>query len=140
MNQMKVIGGVVFLILAFVGFMAYKDYSKKAAVEADAKAVRYLMTLIREDTAVNLNAETGGPVLHPWVLASTPQQTEVEDKVGLDRNSEDKWFTWTMKGDPDGGQNLRDLTVSAQYDQQGNLQVLKGLKGTVGISSAFWQP
>lgn len=141
MNQMKWIGGVIFLILAFVGYNFFTDYSKKAHAKAEAEAVRYLMSLIKEDTSININQATGGPVVHPWMLAQnpSPSQVEIEEKVALPRVREEEWFTWTLKGDPDGGTNVRELKVSAKYDQQGVLQSLKGLKGTVSFSAAQWE-
>ena len=142
MGKMKWIGGIIFLILVFGGYTFYKDSSKKAHIKTEAEAITHLLSLIEEDTTVNLNQATGGPVLHPWKFAmdTMPLQVDLEEKVKLPRTQEDKTFTWKIHGDLKGGTDLQLLTISATYDHNGNLQTLKGLHGTVQRSSASWQP
>ena len=140
MQRNAMFGWVVFIVLAVVGFMFFRDYRQKADTTAQSNAYAYVTSLMKEDTSINKENPAGGPPVHPWVLTATPPQAEFEDKIGIDRKSNGDSFSYDIKADPAGGKDVKDFHVVVTYDQQGNLSTVSGIHGTVTSAVGGWLP
>lgn len=137
MGQLKVIGWIVFLLVLGFGGKLFFDYKKKEDAVAEKKACDYFSSLMQEQQDVNLNAQTGGPVVHPWALVKFPTQLELEDGAKLPHGKEgEDLFTWLFHCDAAGPL----VKVGAKFDSQGNLASLQGIHGTVTRNPSEWQP
>lgn len=116
------------------------DNKKKSDAKDALDAGNYFLTLMKEDTTINLNEGRGGPVVHPLMLASTPTLQEIESHVKIPRQNDDVTFSWTFPFDVSGGNNPKPITVRATFNTQLNLETLSGLKGTVTTSSHEYTP
>ena len=137
---MRIVGFVVFAGLLIGGLIFFMDYRKKQTAETEAQAVKYFLSLMRQDENTLVNNPDGGPQIHPWVLVQNPTQLVVEEKVPLPREIENDWFVWHINGDVNGGTDVKPLTVKLKFDTQGNLETLTGIHGTVGTQPGFWRP
>jgi len=135
MQKNAMFGWAVFIVLAIVGFMFFRDYRQKADATSQANALAYITSLMKEDTSINKEVP-GGPPVHPWVLTATPPQAEFEEKIGIDRKSSGESFTYEIKTDANGGTQH----VAVTYDQQGNLSTISGVHGTVTSVVGGWMP
>ncbi len=140
MGKLKVFGCVIFLILAIGGGILFQDWRKKETAKTEQAACNYFASLLAQDPNININAQNGGPVLHPWYLKQTPTMQEIEDKTGIEKTSDGEWYTWTLHCDPDGGTNVREVKIKVKLDAQNKLFVLSGIHGTATAYAAGWQP
>lgn len=137
MGKLKVLGWIIFLLVVGIGGKVFMDNKKKEDAQAEKKACDYFSSLMQEQKDVNLNAQTGGPVVHPWALVQFPTQLEMEDKAKLPHGKEgEDLFTWQFHCD-EGGKLTK---LGAKFDTQGNLASLQGLHGTVTRNPSEWQP
>lgn len=137
MGQLKIIGWIVFLAVLALGGKLFMDYRNSEDAKAEQKACAYFNSLMQEQQDVNLNAQTGGPVVHPWALTNFPTQLEMEEAAKLPHGKEgEDLFTWQLHCEP-GGKLLR---LGAKFDSQGNLASFQGLHGTVTRNPSEWQP
>jgi len=139
MQKNAMFGWAVFIVLAIVGLLFFRDYRQKADTTSQSNAYAYLTSLMKEDTSINKEVP-GGPPVHPWVLTATPPQAEFEEKIGIDRKSTGESFTYEIKTDPTGGKDVKDFHVVVTYDQQGNLSTISGIHGTVTSVVGSWLP
>lgn len=138
MGKLKVIGWVIFLAVAALGGKLFMDFRKTEDAKAEKAACAYFRSLMEQRTDINLNAQTGGPVVNPWVLVKTPTQLEMEEAAKLPHGKEgEDLFTWQFHCE-EGGKLVK---VGAEFDTQGNLASLQGLNGAmVTQNPGDWQP